>query len=186
MFARTGPTEFEIKTVGGAGILYREFERDFPSGNCATWHWRVDKAAPPTDLSIKGQDDRSAAIHFWFPSQQTGWFNRLKDSVHRTINGVPFSGKSLTYVWGGEAPLGTRIINPFLEKDGVIFTLRTSIHTENDDWQRERVDLADDFMVAFGYTPSQPVYVAISADSDDTETSTLSYIKDLELTPHCD
>jgi len=46
-------------------------------------------------------------------------------------------------------------------------------------WFRESVDFAADFKKMFGYPPTAPMYIALSADSDDTASRSVALISDI-------
>jgi hypothetical protein len=45
------------------------------------------------------------------------------------------------------------------------------------EWFEERVDLAKDYREGFGEDPSNPVQLAISADTDNTSSSSRGFLK---------
>jgi hypothetical protein len=46
-------------------------------------------------------------------------------------------------------------------------------------WFEERVDIAQDYREAFGEDPPDPTQVAISADTDDTGSTSRGFVADL-------
>ncbi len=84
----------------------------------------------------------------------------------------------LTYVWGGNHPAGTVMVNPYFETKGRIIVLRSGNEPAGQ-WLMEEIDFEADFEKAFGYAPPAPIYVAISSDSDDTNSRTMGAVADL-------
>jgi hypothetical protein len=83
----------------------------------------------------------------------------------------------LVYVWGGDHARGDVLDSPYLEARGKTLILRgagTGAHTET-------VDLAADYARIFGGTPQALVGIAVSADSDDTETAIRAQISGMTI-----
>ncbi len=171
----------EVYTYSSTSMLFREFTADDDPGEKVHWRWRVDQATPATDLSRKGGDDRSLAVHIWFPESKghgPGLFTRIGRGLARSF-GAPVPGNAITYVWGGEQAPGTVLPNPYF-KDGVIIVLE-----DNDaplkTWRDVEINWRADFTNAFGWTPPNPSLIAISADSDDTASQSQGFITDIRL-----
>ena len=58
----------EVSAENGAAFLYREVPPAERKNQRLSWRWRVDETMPPTDLALKGSDDRPLALHVWFPT----------------------------------------------------------------------------------------------------------------------
>ena len=157
-----------VTADGVVRFLYMMLSPETAKGPRLSWSWRVDRAFPDTDLTEIGADDRSLAIHLCFPSDtrdETFW-QRVGRSITAAF-GEPPAGKVLTYVWGGSAPRGSRLVNPHFGGDGALIVLRPGL-TATGQWLMEEVDYVADFRAAFGYDPPQPAFLAISSDSDDS------------------
>lgn len=172
----------EVKANNSVSFLYREIPAPSRHKRFFSWRWRVDASTPTTALDRKGRDDRPLAVHLCFSdhASKTGW-ERFRSSLLANVFGIPVKGKLVTYVWGGFGSRGQRFPNPHFKGDGVIFILRPGNSTTGA-WFREKVDVAADFNRAFGYVPSAPSCVAISADADDTGTRSDALIADLQFT----
>ena len=107
---------------------------------------------------------KKVADNRWLGDIPPGW------RIGEVPNGglvLALAGAVLTYVWGGSQQPGDMIANPYFDDRGRIIVLRSSAEATGR-WFEEEIDFIADFQRAFGYTPAQPLYVAISADSDDT------------------
>lgn len=158
-----------IKTSASnsVGFLYSKASDMAGSGRFLTWRWRVVIAPPPTDLAMKGMDDRPLAVHVWFEDEDgSGSDWGLKARLGAWLYNQPLPGKMLTYVWGGTAERGVKLKNPYRETAGHIIVLRSGSSAPGK-WFDETVDVTADFEAAFGYRPGMPAYIAISADTDD-------------------
>ena len=177
LFDGKTPNRFEAEGEGGVTVLsessvslvQRPLDVDLAATPLLTWRWRVDEATPPTDLSIKGGDDRSLAIYVAFPFQpeEAGFMERMKRAVVESLVGEEAPGRVLVYVWGGEGKRGDSVPNPYLGKAGATTILR-SADSETGAWQEESIDIAEDYRNSFASEPPDPISIAISADSDDT------------------
>ena len=172
----------EVTADSSAAFLYREIDEMNRKMRYLSWRWRVDATMPPTDLSRPGADDRPLALHLVFPHdpEETGLFARLSNSLIAEFVGPAFTGRLVTYTWGGTGARGDRLRNPHLDDDGVMIILRPG-DAQTGKWFHERIDIAADFERAFGREAVMPHYIAISADGDDTGTKSRSYIAGIEF-----
>lgn len=186
-FPRLPATHFDITPQGvrvaadkSSAMLVRRLEPGIEA-KMATWTWRVDIPAPATDLTRKGADDRALAIHFWFAAEKKPNFWARLGGLFRKQRGLPTVGHALSYTWGGNAPVGTALPNPFLKKDGAIVILRQADeHTHV--WLPETVNLAADYQRIFGAPAPPLIAIALSGDSDDTGTQSVGWVKELTIT----
>ena len=179
-FAGKEDGAIEVITRGGTSMLYRNVETLAADKPLLNWRWRVDETTPPTDQTVKGKDDRPLALHLWFRStkgHRPGLFERLGRSIGRAL-GTPVPGKAITYIWGGTNPVGEKLTNPYFDPDGILIVLRDSDEALGT-WREERIDYAADFEEAFGYPAPTPRFIVLSADSDDTQTSSRGSIADI-------
>jgi hypothetical protein len=156
-----------VTAANSVGFLFRDASKVARAGRYLAWRWRVDVMPPPTDLAMKGMDDRPLAVHVWFAEtdgSSADW--SLRDRLGAWLQNAPLPGKMLTYVWGGVGKRGDRFRNPYREAGGQIVVLQAG-DSPNGQWLNETVDIAADFEAAFGTPPPPPAYVAISADTDD-------------------
>ncbi len=185
--SRKPPTHFvgrvdgviKVTAESSVAFLYRDVPSASQHKRYLSWRWRVDLAMTPTDLSRKGHDDRPLALHVSFPSRSNK--RDLWQRLRRAFIGAPLSGKLLTYVWGGIGQRGDKLVNPHVEGDGVIYILRSG-HTPTGQWFTEKIDIAADFERAFGYEAPPPIYIVVSADTDDTASRSIGWIADITFT----
>ncbi len=154
-------TRLTIRSDDSVSVLWRSAPPDVRHARQASWYWSVEQGVAPTDLSLKGGDDRNIALYFLFAPQElaSGLENASPDRVfqHEAV-------RILVYVRGGNHEPGTIVNSPYLEPRGVLVPLRgTGTGTF-----AESVDLDADFRRAFGMPPGVLLGLGISADSDDT------------------
>lgn len=178
-FSAKRSDKISVVTENAVGFLYRPVSTDMGEKRRLAWRWRVDRAVPATDLTQSGRDDRSLAIHIVFPAERErlSFWQRLNLDLTGAV-APPLAGSVLTYVWGGTQQQGDMIANPYFDERGRIIVLRSSDEATGQ-WFVEEIDFIADFERAFGYTPAQPLYVAISADSDDTRTHSQGVVAEL-------
>jgi hypothetical protein len=141
----------------------------------ANWNWAVEQSVPATDLRSKGGDDRNISLYFVFmdaeSARRAGPNPRLRSLLGNR------NARMLVYVWGGDHARGEVLDSPYLEARGKTLILRgagTGAHGET-------VDLAADYARIFGTAPEALVGVAVSADSDDTQSAIRARISDMVL-----
>lgn len=152
----------DIISDGGFSLLYRFLPRDLWMSSRGRWHWIVKDSVVATDLAVKGGDDRNVSVYFLF----------LPEAIAHAADDLGLSKvlrhkqmRALAYVHGGSYPRGEILASPYIEDRMVTIPLHAAIPGDT----VEDVDLADDFMRAFGTEPSRLVGIGISADSDDTK-----------------
>ena len=163
-----------IVSDGAVSLVWTSLPRSEWSSTGASWNWRVDQSVPPTDLGRKGGDDRNISLYFLFLPEAEA--DRLEGANIRQLMGNG-QVRILQYAWGGNHGRGQIIGSPYAPGQGVTVALRqagTGAHSE-------QVDLAGDFRRAFGSAPGALVGLAVSADSDDTDSEIRAAIGGLTL-----
>ena len=94
--------------------------------------------------------------------------------------GEPVPAATVCYVWDRLPAPGSPFPNPYSRRLRYI-VLRSGLATES--WSAESRDLAMDFLAAFGeesrFVVPPLVAIAVGADSDNTKSSTLSWVTGL-------
>jgi len=165
----------DIVSDQAVSVLYTALPADRWSGRQATWNWQVAQSVPPTDLRRKGGDDRNISVYFVFmdkaSARRAGPNPRLRSLLGNR------NARMLVYVWGGDHARGDVLESPYLAARGRTMVLRgagTGSHAES-------VDLAADYARIFGGPPEALVGIAVSADSDDTDSSVRARISDMVI-----
>lgn len=173
-----GKNALEVTSNASVGFFYRELDSSGDNKQVVRWRWRVDRQVPPTDQASKGEDDRAIAVHLWFDDDTSGSLF----SVFNRLLGRPKIGHLITYVWGGVRAPGAMMANPYYDK-GAIVVLRTSRQDRTGQWVAEERHVGADYARAFGHRPdlSKLRYIAISADTDDTGSTSVARVADVVL-----
>ena len=153
---------------------------------CLSWSWRVDVAMPPNDLRHRDTDDRPIAIFVTYPfdpDRATFW-EHVKRIFVELAHGPDAPGRIVSYVWGGLGARGDMQPSPYLQSAGGIVLLRPGAQ-ETGVWRNESVDLAADYIRAFGAPAPRPTQVAVLADSDSTHSRAHAFVRNLRFTDSC-
>jgi hypothetical protein len=167
-------TSLAIESNGTVSLLWKRLLPRFWQTSKASWRWQVREGVPATDLTRKGGDDRNLALYFIFLPQKTAE-NAGDAGISALLDAADV--RVLMYVWGGDHPVGAILPTPYLGERGRT-VVRRGIGTGMAD---EAIDLANDYRAAFGEPPQSLVGLAISADSDDTDTRIIASIGNLTL-----
>lgn len=153
-----------IRADSGVSLIWRALPETFWTARSARWSWQVTQGVPATDLTLKGGDDRNLAVYFVFMPQDVARKFGARPNL-RSLLGEK-DARVLVYVWGGDAARGRVLPSAYLGPRGRTVVLRGPAPGRFS----EAVDLAADHQRAFGAAPQALVGLAVSADSDDTET----------------
>ena len=163
----------DISSEGTVSILWKRLPPLMWEANQANWDWAVEASVPPTDLTLKGGDDRNLSIYFVFLPQE--YLPKSKGKLTDLLKNE--NVRVLMYVWGGDHDRGEVLPSPYLEEFGKSIILQRA----GTGRASEQVNLANDFRRAFGHNPEKLVGIAISADSDDTRSTIISSISNLQV-----
>lgn len=187
-FDGKAPNRFAPDKSGGITVLsdnsvsliQMPIDVDLSETPFLSWQWQVAKPGPPSDLSIKGEDDRSLALYVAFPfiPEEATAFERVRRSVVEAFAGRQAPGRVLTYVWGGIGERGERVKSPYFGDSGMITILRPA-SAKAGRWFEETVDIAEDYRHIFGSDAPNPISIAIGSDSDDTSSIVEGVVSDI-------
>ena len=171
---RFGQT-LQMLSDGSVSIAWTRVGRGDWDSTGASWSWSVDESVPPTDLGRKGGDDRNISLYFVFVPESMA--PDLEGAGIRSLLGNE-AVRIIQYAYGGNHARGQVIRSPYGPPgQGVTIALRqagTGSFTEN-------VDLAADYARAFGGEKGALIGLAVSGDSDDTDSMIRAAIGNLTL-----
>lgn len=127
-----------VASDGTASLVWKPLPREAWQGRSASWTWRVETSVPPTDLTLKGGDDRNLSLYFVFLPEDVA--ARSKDSNIRALLNNK-DARVITYVWGGNHARNQMLVSPYLGPRGRTVAVRPSGTGE----ERTEIDLARDF-----------------------------------------
>ncbi|WP_342068557.1 DUF3047 domain-containing protein [Yoonia algicola] len=164
-----------LVSEGSVSIAWSRVGSTDWSTDAASWNWTVDQSVPPTDLSRKGGDDRNISLYFVF----------VPESIAPSLEGANIRAllgnddvRIIQYAWGGNHARGQVIASPYGPSgQGVTIALRQA----GTGSFGESVDLAADYARAFGGEKGALIGLAVSGDSDDTESVIRAAVGNLTL-----
>ncbi len=164
-----------LQSRGSVSIAWTRLPRSEWDASGASWTWRVEESVPPTNLSRKGGDDRNISLYFVFVPESVA--PRLEGANIRKLLGNT-DVRIIQYAWGGNHGRGEVIKSPYGPSgQGVTIPLRQAGTGQNS----ERVNLAQDYARAFGGEKGALIGLAVSGDSDDTDSVIRAAIGNLAL-----
>ena len=160
---------------GSVSIAWARVAEDDWGTKGAAWDWSVSQSVPATDLSLKGGDDRNISLYFLFVPADVA--PSLAGAGIRSLLGRD-DVRVMQYAWGGNNALGAVIPSPYGKAGaGVTIVLRQA----GTGRASERVDLVADYARAFGGQSGALIGLAVSGDSDDTNSMITAEIGALTL-----
>ena len=121
------------------------------------WRWKVVALPKDGNSCAKATDDQAAQLYVAWP--------RFPEPVRSRIIG---------YVWDTTAPAGTICKS---EKTGTVtYVIVRSGTAGLGSWHTERRNVREDFKKIYGEEPDNPGAVSIAIDSNDTSSSSESFI----------
>ena len=171
-----------IVSDNAVSVAFLNVDVDIEKQPILSWQWLSQDPDPDTDTTKKGDDDRTLAIYVAFPwqSEHAGFSEKVQRPFVQLLKGEDTPGRVLTYIWGGGASKGESFPNPYTKGYGQMIIVQGP-GSPLDTWHRESVDVAQDFIDAFGFPPANPVYIAVGSDTDDTQTRIRAAIRDLQF-----
>lgn len=160
---------------GSVSIAWARVGRDDWEADGASWRWTVEQSVPPTDLSLKGGDDRNISVYFVFVPESLA--PGLEGANIRSLLGND-DVRIVQYAWGGNHARGQVIPSPYGPRgQGVTVALRQA----STGTYSESVDLAADYARAFDGEKGALIGLAVSGDSDDTNSVIRAVLGQLTL-----
>jgi len=187
---------FDVVTIDGHRALrvradksYGNLQHDLPAirigpGTTLNLRWRLDKGLSSADLRQKSGDDVAIRVCALFdmPSDTLGFFERTFLFAARRISDQYVPAATLCYVWDDKLPVGTQLPNAFTRR--VRYIVLDSSGSALQTWIEHERDLVKDFLSAFGdesATVPPLIGLLVGADADNTEDSSLAYVRNLGL-----
>ena len=168
-------TNLSMVSEGAVSIAWTHVAQKDWNSSGASWSWTVKQSVPATDLARKGGDDRNISLYFVFVPEAMA--PQLQNANIRSLLGNK-DVRIIQYAWGGNAARGAVIPSPYGPAgQGVTIPLRAA----GTGSFKESVDLAADYARAFGGSKGALVGLAVSGDSDDTDSKIRAAIGNLQL-----
>ena len=153
---------------GSSSGLARWVEIDPASCPTIEWSWRVDALPEKADLARRDREDVAASMILAF-----GDPGSLSN---------PRPVPTIRYAWATDAnPVGAVVDSPYFPG-----SLRSIVVQSGDaelgTWVSERRDIGQDYRLAFGTAPTEPIHAfALYTDNDHLEEPVLAYYRSAQL-----
>lgn len=148
------------------------------------WRWQLERAPSGADLRRKDGDDAPLKVCALFdmPLQGMSFGEQARLRLARAVSGEALPSATLCYVWDARLPMGSTLENVYSAR--VRYLVVGHGPARPGQWMAIERNLASDFLRAFGHeTAVLPplLALAVGADTDNTGSSSLSYVGDLRL-----
>ena len=179
-----GETVLALKTQASYGVLSHAWQGAAPAS--LSWRWRLEQPLSQADIKTKAGDDAALKVCVMLdqPLADIPFLQRSALALARTVSGQNLPSATLCYLWDSRYPAGTRGPNPYSAR--VRYIVLNGSESATGQWASQRRNIAADFALLFGQeTPALPpvTAVAVGADSDNTQGSSLGYVTQLRWLP---
>jgi hypothetical protein len=108
-FEPSGET-LHIRSDGTASMFWSRLPSALSDSTQTQWDWEVTASVPPTDLTLKGGDDRNLSVYFVFMPEAS----LPKANAKLTAFLGNTRARVLMYAWGGKHMRGEILPTPYL------------------------------------------------------------------------
>jgi hypothetical protein len=181
---RDGRHVLQVDADKSYGNFVREFERWVTPAATLSWSWRADRLPTGADLRQRSGDDAGAKLCVFFdvPLDKVSLFERTRLRLARVLTGEAVPPQALCYVWdSSNPPIATGSVVPNAFTTLMKWVVLQSGDARKGQWVSERRNLAEDYRRAFGEDLPPITGIAIGADTDNTQSTSLAYFGDVSL-----
>lgn len=146
-----------------ASGLFYEKRIDLNKTPFLNWSWRVETFPSVADEKVKAGDDFAARIYIVV---QDGW--------------TFLSTKAISYVWSKQSHTNDVWPNPFTNGSAMMLAVRGS--EDGHGWVTEKRNIKEDLQKLFGKEIRYIDAIAIMTDTDNSNSTAVSYYSDIRLT----
>ncbi|MAH83938.1 MAG: hypothetical protein CBB68_06185 [Rhodospirillaceae bacterium TMED8] len=183
-FSGCGINCTEIVTDKSVSMIAKSVSVNLSDSPVLKWEWQIQGPVEKSNLAKQGLDDRPVALYVGFPydARTASFPERMLRPIIETIRGSDAPGRVLSYIWGGAGDIGDFVKSPHFG------SIHFMIISQNDAspigvWVSETQDIVADHKRIFGSKPAKVSHVSLSADSDDTGTTNLARVRNIEFQP---
>ncbi len=179
-----GQPALQLKTARSYGTLLHPWQ-GLPGGQLR-WQWRLDKPLPQADIRQRSGDDAALKVCAMFdqPLADMPFLERSTLRLARAASGEALPAATVCYLWDSRYPSGSSGSNPYSAR--VRYIVLQGPASAQGQFMAEQRDVAADFLRLFGSeTVKVPplIAIAVGADSDNTQGSSLGYLRGLGWAP---
>jgi hypothetical protein len=187
-------TRFSVVDLDGKRALKVEAELSYGNlvhpvrvtepGTQLGWQWRVEQFIDAADLRNKSGDDTAVKVCVFFDHalEKVPFGERQLLRLARSRSNDLLPAATVCYVWDNKLPVGTTLDNAFTRRMRYM-VLQNGKDAANR-WNAQRRDVGADFLKLFSDESTEVpaiIGVAVGADSDNTQSRSISYVADLLL-----
>ncbi|MDD2920053.1 DUF3047 domain-containing protein [Rhodoferax sp.] len=188
-------SKFEAITLGGESVVALRTQASYgvlthvwqgPAPEFLSWRWRLAQPLATADIKTKAGDDAALKVCVMLdqPLADIPFLQRSVLALARSVSGQNLPSATLCYLWDSRYPAGTTGPNPYSAR--VRFMVLNGSESATGQWVTQRRNIAEDFSLLFGQeSPTLPpvTAVAVGADGDNTQGSSLGYVAQLRWLP---
>ena len=179
-----GEVVLQLRTQASYGVLTHPWQGAAPEH--LSWRWQLAQPLAAADIRTKAGDDAALKVCVMFdqPLTDIPLFQRAALGLARAATGQNLPNATLCYLWDNRYPAGTHGSNPYSAR--VRYIVLNGTESATGQWASQRRHVGDDFALLFGAeskTLPPITAIAIGADSDNTQGSSLGYLAQLRWVP---
>jgi hypothetical protein len=169
-----------LEVTSQASMLARPISVDLNLTPVLCWRWRIDASLSRADMRLREGDDYAARVYvsFRLPRASLGLGLRAQLALARAVWGQDLPDAAINYVWDNHQPVGTVRPNAYTDRTQMV-VLRSG-DADARRWVWERVNVLQDVVRLFG-PEAQAVQLAVTADTDNTQSSARAGFADLHF-----
>lgn len=177
-----GVKAVQVTSQASMSLLARPVTVDLDATPLLCWRWRIGGTWIQADMSRRDGDDYAARVYLSLrlPASSLGIGLRAQLALARAIWGPEVPDAAINYVWDNRQPVGTTRPNAYTDRAQMV-VLRSG-DADAGRWVWEQVDVRRDATRLFGQG-AEPVQLAITADTDNTQASARSGFADFHFVP---
>ena len=186
------PTAYELINMEGTQViraqssntasgLVKEVRIEPESYPFLEWSWMVNNVLENGDVTQKAGDDFAARIYvtFEYSAKDLPLGERIKYNALKLLGYDEIPLRALNYIWSNKAPAGT--ITPNAYTGWVQMVAVRDREDAFNTWHKEKRNVVEDYIEAFGEAPGAITGIAIMTDTDNTGESAMAYFGDIQL-----
>ena len=179
-----GEAVLALRTQASYGVLTHAWQGAAPE--TLSWRWQLVQPLSQADIKTKAGDDAALKVCVMLdqPLADIAFLQRSVLTLARSVSGQNLPSATLCYLWDSRYPAGTAGANPYSAR--VRYIVLNGAESATGQWVSQRRRIAEDFALLFGQeSPALPpiTAVAVGADSDNTQGSSLGYVAQLGWLP---
>ena len=152
-----GRRALHLRSHGDHSTIARKVQINLETTPILEWQWKLTQLPAGADLRQRATSDAAPHVFVVWPRPPALLRSQL-----------------LGYVWDATLPVGT--VQRSQKTRAVTFIIVRSGTSRLGQWQTERRNVADDFRLVYEADPDSPGAVALSIDTNDTQSPSEGFI----------